>query len=574
MKKKSTPNNLALHTGVFFKNVTILISLLVLVSIVVWISLLQFRTPKVVTINEDTKQFSAERAVIYLSEFAVKPHPIGTDEHDKVRDYLIKALTDLGVSPEIQKTKSSYWGLEIEEVDLENIIARIPGKDNSKAIMISAHYDTVEGSPGAGDDGAAVAAILETVRVMSNFPPLKNDVIILITDGEEYGLLGAQSFVNNHPWAEDVGLVLNFEARGSSGPSILIETNEGNERLITEFIKGTPNPVAHSFLYEIYKFMPNDTDLSIFKNLGIYGLNFAFFEELRNYHTIEDNIENLSLNSLQHHGDYMFNLIQHFGNMNLEAKNNEGNKVYFNIIGKHIVTYSEQLVIPLMGVVIIGFAFTILYGFKRKKLTAQGIVVGFFLLLIMICLAFLLGYGFWNYLPHIIPQNSWLMRLDLRISHPLFIGLIFIMFAIFSLFYQLALKKVNVSNLTIGAYFGWLLLVIFTSLIMKGASYIFLWPTIIGIVGINILFSLKEETSLKSKAITTIFALPGLIFTVPTLYLVYVLLSLQSVGILLAFTMLNGAFVIPLLSKLKQPFVFGLPATLLSIGLLAFCFIK
>lgn len=574
MKRTPPSNHFSIYIGVFFKNLTIILSFLVIVSIVVWISLLQFRSPKIVPINGDMNQFSAERAFEHLRELAVKPHPIGTEEHDRVRDYLVRALTDLGVSPETQKTKSSYWDIEGDEVEIENIIARIPGKDHSKAIMLSAHYDSVEDSPGAADDGAAVAAILETVRVLINSPSLKNDVIILISDGEEYGLLGAQSFVNSHPFVKDIGLVFNFEARGSSGPSILIETNEGNERLISEFIKGTPNPVAHSFLYEVYKRMPNDTDFSIYKNSGINGLNFAFFEGLKNYHTLEDNIENLSPNSLQHHGEYMVNLLQHFGNMNIFAKNAEGNKVYFNVMGKRIVSYSEKLVTPLMGLVIICFALTMIHGFKRKKLTVQGIFLGFFFFLLAICFAYFLGYGFWHYLPLIIPHNSSLMQLDLRISHPLFISLILITYSIFSLFYQAVSKKINLGNLIIGAYFSWLLLVIFTSFFMKGTSYIFIWPTLIGLIGVNIVFSLKVEASLKSKVITTIFALPVLIITVPVLYLVYALLSLERVDLLLAFTILNGAFIIPLLNKPKQSFAFELPVILLSVGLLVFCFIK
>lgn len=50
----------------------------------------------------------------------------------------------------------------------------------------------------------------------------KNDIVILISDAEELGLLGAGAFVEHHPWAKDIGLVLNFEARGSGGPSYML----------------------------------------------------------------------------------------------------------------------------------------------------------------------------------------------------------------------------------------------------------------------------------------------------------------------------------------------------------------
>ncbi|MDZ7612338.1 MAG: M28 family peptidase [Flavobacteriaceae bacterium] len=85
-----------------------------------------------------------------------------------------------------------------------------------------------------------------------------------MSDAEEIGLLGAEAFVNHHPWAKEIKLVLNFEARGSGGPSfMLLETNQGNKNLIREFNASKPTyPVANSLLYSIYKMLPNDTDLT------------------------------------------------------------------------------------------------------------------------------------------------------------------------------------------------------------------------------------------------------------------------------------------------------------------------
>jgi len=103
--------------------------------------------------------------------------------------------------------------------------------------MLVAHYDTVSRSPGAADDGAAVAALLETLRALNAGPPLRNDLIVLITDGEEPGMLGARAFVAEHPWLRDVGVVCNFEARGTRGPSIMFETSSDNGRLIREFAR-------------------------------------------------------------------------------------------------------------------------------------------------------------------------------------------------------------------------------------------------------------------------------------------------------------------------------------------------
>lgn len=241
------------------------------------IGLLQIKAPEPADLNVPLDSFSSARAMEKLQVIAKEPHPIDTPEHDKVRDYLISELEGLGLSPEVQKSfVTNEWFGRVFTGNVENIIARIPGTDNSKAIMIAGHYDSVPTSPGAADDGAAIAAMLETVRILQMSGPLKNDVILLMSDGEEAGLLGSRAFTDEHPWAKDVGLVLNFEARGNKGESFMFETSEQNGWIVKEFLKAAPQPLAYSLLYNLYKLMPNDTDLTIFREGGLAGLNFAF----------------------------------------------------------------------------------------------------------------------------------------------------------------------------------------------------------------------------------------------------------------------------------------------------------
>lgn len=128
--------------------------------------------------------------------------------------------------------------------------------------------------------------------------PLENDVIPLFGDGEELGLLGAIGFVEEHAWALDVKLVLNFEAPGNSGPSIMFENSGQNGFPIQEFAKAVPYPVSNSLAYTIYKKLPNNTDFSIFKDAGMVGFNFAFIDGVEAYHSPIDRPNNLSRNSL------------------------------------------------------------------------------------------------------------------------------------------------------------------------------------------------------------------------------------------------------------------------------------
>src|SRR5690606_10747281 len=136
----------------------------------------------------------------------------------------------------------------------------------------------------------------------------ENDIIILFTDAEEIGLLGAELFVKEHPWAEKVGLVLNFEARGSGGPSnMILETNGGNGKMIKAFMEANPDfPVATSLMYSVYKILPNDTDSTVFREeMDIPGFFFAFIDDHFDYHTALDTAENLDKKSLAHQGSYL-----------------------------------------------------------------------------------------------------------------------------------------------------------------------------------------------------------------------------------------------------------------------------
>ena len=165
--------------------------------------------------------------MLHVAAISKRPHPVGSAEHAAVRDCILRTLAESGLRAEIQKAtavgQTRSWA-----ASTENIVARLQGSGSGKSVLLVAHYDSVPASFGASDDGAGVAALLETARVLKSLPRLKRDIVFLFTDGEELGLLGTQAFVAEHPQAENAGVVLNFEARGTSGPAILFETSKRN----------------------------------------------------------------------------------------------------------------------------------------------------------------------------------------------------------------------------------------------------------------------------------------------------------------------------------------------------------
>jgi hypothetical protein len=285
--------------------------------------------------------FESSRALSHLEAIAGTPHPFGSPANLAAREYIVARFRELGLEVRVGKGK-------VRAFTVHNVLARLRGSTyHDDAVMLAAHYDSVRAGPGASDDGAAVAALLEVARVLTAGPLPKRDVIFLITDGEEVGLLGAQAFVKNDAWREDVAIVLNFEARGTSGPSTMFETSRGNAWMVEQFARVAPHPVATSLAGEIYRRMPNGTDLIVFLADGLPGMNFAFIGSYRNYHTAQDDVEHLSVRSMRHHGIQALALTRHLANLDQLPAKSSGDVVYFDVWSFFVVRYPTWLATPL-----------------------------------------------------------------------------------------------------------------------------------------------------------------------------------------------------------------------------------
>ncbi len=320
----------------------------------------------------DVASFSLDRAFDHLEIIAEEPHPTGSSRSRQVVEpYLLRQLSTLGFETEIQSTTAVRQRAgRTHVVRVRNILGRRPGTLSTDSVLLLAHHDSVQLAPGAGDDGAGVAAILEALRALQE-SALRNDLIVLFSDGEELGLMGARAFAEQHPWADDVRVVLNFEGRGSAGASLLFETSPQNGRLIAEFSRGAAFPVGNSLSYEVYKRMPNDTDFSVFKERGFVGLNFAFIEGFSRYHSPRDEVQKLDPGSLDHHGAYVLSLSRHFGNLDLGGDLSGPDAVYFNLFGVFF-HYSRAWVIPLTALATVLALAVILAGVRSGQVRWSG----------------------------------------------------------------------------------------------------------------------------------------------------------------------------------------------------------
>lgn len=536
-----------------------------LLSLVIY----QQRPPRAQSLDTPLTEFSSARAMKYLSVIASKPRALGSDGHTEARDYIIKELSALGLSPEIQRTFAVTKNRQLPFAAgyVENILARLKGRNNSKAVLLLGHYDSVQFSPGASDDGAAVAAMLETLRALKAGPPLDNDVILLFSDGEENGLLGAKAFVEEHPWAKDVGLVLNFEARGNSGPSIMFETSADNGRLIREYAKAASSPIANSLTYEIYKLLPNNTDLSIFKRAGLAGLNFAYINGSSHYHMPIDSLQTIDERSLQHHGSNALALVRHFGNLSL-INMKERNAVYFDILGSVLIYYSEAWVAPLTVLVILVFMAVTGFGLRRRRLTIAGIILSFFAMLLCMFVVGVAVALLWLAIQKLHSSYAAMFPGEPYNGYFYRIGFAALAVSLTSILYIWLGKRIALYNLISGVLLCWLVLLIMATLYMPGASYLLAWPLLFNSAALGFIFRSEEPPARSAKAVLALAvgAASAILLVIPVINLLFAALPVAASAGVVAILVLFLGLLIPHVS-----IVSGINKWLLPVGAAVAC---
>ncbi|HEU0273697.1 MAG TPA: M28 family peptidase [Candidatus Udaeobacter sp.] len=433
------------------------------------------RPPSAVPANAPENSFSAERAMKHVLAIAQRPHPIGSAEHDRVRDYLFAQLRMLGLQPEVQNAT----GVGTRYADagrVQNILARMPGKQSDgPALLLVAHYDSVEAGPGAADDAAGTGAILETIRALRAGGTLVHDVIVVFTDGEEPGLLGAAAFVREHPWAKNAAMVLNFEARGTTGRSLMFETGPGNLDAV-RVLRTVPGVTAGSVFTTIYRTMPNDTDLSELALLSTPALNFAFGDGADRYHTSYDDVSHLNTGSLQHHGEQALALARAFANGPL-PRPRTGDAVFFELPAIGLIVYSEKWAMPLA---LVAAALTLVVIIRSRCESARfgrDIVMGTAATLGAVILSVAAAYLTGMIISFLHTQLPW--GGAPAWSPVYWAAIAMLSLAISTACYVAVRYRASVGGLHVGALLVWTLLSLSAAAVAPGSSYLFTWPALL-----------------------------------------------------------------------------------------------
>lgn len=311
------------------RHLVLVIGLLALLLTTVWWRL---RGPDPLPADAPGDRFSAARAVAILADLLRegRPHPIGTPLNQTIRQRIETRFRSLGYATQIQR--EFVCNATPTCATVENVVAWPPGSAGLWVLLVS-HYDSVGAGPGASDDGAGTAALIEAARALGR----PSNVAFLVTDGEEAGLLGAEAFVKS-PWKDRVAIVVNVEYRGTSGPSFLFETSRGNAGLLP-VMRSMARPAASSLFYTIYEMLPNDTDVSVFKKAGLPALNFGAIGDVSWYHTPLDDLAHVDARTMQHQGD---NLLAVTRALQRGFARTDRNATFLDVLNLYLIGWPER----------------------------------------------------------------------------------------------------------------------------------------------------------------------------------------------------------------------------------------
>ncbi len=279
----------------------------------------------------DAEGFSSARVVKDIEVISQEHHSVAhPEERARVREYLVQRLSQLGADTVRVFRYDSLTGPQNKHVsytfDAYNIVADFAPvqevADTAARLLFVAHYDSRYSQPfardtvwsyGAADDGYGVGVILETVScLLEDRDRWKQGVKVLFTDAEEVGMMGMKAmWENDRQEFDNVGLMINVEARGPWGPALLFEACPGNEKVTDLYASSASSPYTYSLTTVVYRFMPNFTDFTIVKD-SIPGLNFSTITDVNHYHTHLDNFDNISEKSIQHYGAQILPLAREY----------------------------------------------------------------------------------------------------------------------------------------------------------------------------------------------------------------------------------------------------------------------
>ncbi len=479
-------------------------------------------------------EFSATRARAELAGIAQRPHPAGSLANEQVRDRLVARLTELGLRPSVQRTSAGVaeTGSAHAYGWVQNVYATLPGTAHAGRVLLVAHYDSVEAGPGATDDGVGVVTLLEIARALTSMPAQRADVTFVFTDSEEFRQLGARAFADagllGDP-ARDV--VLNLDARGTTGRTIMFETGAHSAGLMPALRAGSP--LATSLSREVYRLLPNDTDFTVFHGASLTGLNFAMIDGSAPYHSELDDLSHVDSASLQDMGETVLAATRTLAATDLPGLTSAGESVYFTVFGL-VVDYPAGAVVPLAALALLAAAAAVWFARRRGRLRLAATARCAAAALLVPSGGAAIGWLAWQAVLFAGPQNGRFLGGDPYAVVLARAGLVLLVLTLAALWLVWVSRRGRPAEIAAGGVLIMAVLAVAAAVLVPGGAYLCTWPAFAGAAGLAVA-SLFSADSPWRAAVAWLAGVPTVLLLAPLVWLLFgtVGLTLAAVPLLL-----------------------------------------
>jgi len=338
----------------------------------------QFPLPQPRPTSAPAPQFAADRAMVHVRAIATVPRPFGSASLARARAYVVAQVRALGLEPTIQDASAvnsaGTPGGALGAGVMHNVIVRVPGGASTRAVLVVAHLDSGPTSPGAADNASSVGVALETLRALRAGPPLRNDVLVLFSDAEENGDVGARAFIDQSPYARQVGAFINLDNVGSGGPAYVTQMTKHNSALLDQITAAHASPAVFSWVAALVQVSGSGTEFAELKDIAP-GYDSAFFANRVINHTALETTKRLDPAAVQDQGDFTLALTRQLGTHTLPLASS-AEQSYFSIGRPAVVRYPQAWAIPLALALAVAFAAMVVVGVRRRRLKGRHIMRG------------------------------------------------------------------------------------------------------------------------------------------------------------------------------------------------------
>ena len=506
--------------------------LLLAVLVIATLALAPLFPLRVTPASASPEKFSGERAMGHLPIIAQEAHPSGSPAQAQVRDYLIQQLTDLGLETQVQ----AIWGVE-------NVIARLYGSQPSGAILLQAHYDSY-GGPGAADNGAGVAALLEVARALAAGPGLRNDIIFLFDDSEELpdAFAGTKAFISEHEWMEDVRVAVGMDT-AVRGFIAVDDTGSDNGWMV--------GVLARAYTGGAWTSMSGGGgyDTGPFRDFGIRVLELEDNYPFHQQHTPEDVTAIVNPGSVQQLGEQVLVVMREMGSLDLGTTSGEQETyMYVPLLG--LAHYPQAWALPIA--ILAGLLMLSALGLAlwQKAASWRGLGVAALATLVTAAISAIAVNAIWKAAPgvfgwqtkgwpdwpEVIPPHGWLILILTNLA----------VLALMVVVYRLGRRWSTPASFALFGLVIILLLAVVTALSDPRGAIIFTWPVVIGALAwIGAVLLRRSGKGWAVEAGALLAAIPVLVYLVPLLPAIFMGDGTKSVAITAAVWVLILAVLLP-----------------------------